>query len=220
MTLLQDLRYALRGLAKSPGFATAAALILALGIGANTAIFSVVDAIVLHPLPGVAHPGALVDVTGDTVSYPRYAAMRGETAGRFAGLAAWRQRPLHLSSGETPVRTEAEVVSANYFDVLGARPARGRFFVAADDESGEALAVLSMRLWKTRFGGDPAMLGRPVVLNGSPFTVVGVAAEGFRGTAFGLAPDVWVPIGAWPRLATGPLRDLDLHGRSWSWLSV
>ena len=218
--LMQDLRYALRALAKSPGFAAAAILILALGIGANTAIFSVIDAVVLHPLPGVARPDELVDVTGDTVSYPWYRAVSGETRGAFSGLAAWRQRPLHISSGGPPARIEAEVVSANYFDVLGARPAYGRFFVEADEPSGEALAVLGSRLWKTRFGGDPGVVGRTVVLNGAPFTIVGVAADNFRGTAFGLAPDVWVPIGAWPRLATGAFRNLDLYGRSWSWLSV
>ncbi len=220
MTALQDLRYALRGLARSPAFTAAAVLILALGIGANTAIFSVVDAVVLHPLPGVARPARLVDVTGETVSYPWYRSVREQTGGTFSGLAAWRQRPLHLSSGGAPARIDAEVVSANYFDVLGARPALGRFFVAADEASGEAIAVLGSRLWKTRFGGDPSVVGRTVVLNGAPFTVVGVAGEGFRGTAFGLAPDAWVPIGAWPRLATGAFRNLDLNGRSWSWLSV
>ena len=220
MTFGQDLRYALRGLAKNPGFTAAAVLILALGIGANTAIFSVVDAVVLHPLPGVARPGALADVTGDVVSYPWYRSVRGETSATFSGLAAWRQRPLHLSSGGPPARIESEVVSGNYFDVLGARPALGRFFAEADEESGEAVAVLGARLWKTRFGGDPGIVGRPIVLNGTPFTVVGVAADGFRGTAFGLAPDVWVPIGAWPRLATGAFRNLDLQGRSWSWLST
>ena len=220
MTLLQDLRYAVRGLAKSPGFTAAAVLILALGIGANTAIFSVVDAVVLHPLPGVARPDGLVDVTGDVLSYPRYRALRDGTAATFSGLAAWRQRPLSLSSADAPARLQGAVVSANYFDVLGARPAHGRFFVPADEESGEALAVIGDRLWKTRFGADPALVGRTIVLNGAPFTVVGVAAEGFRGTAFGLAPDVWVPIGSWPRLATGPFRSLDLQGRSWSWLSV
>ncbi len=220
MTILQDLRYAVRGLAKSPGFTFAAALILALGIGANTAIFSVVDAVVLHPLPGVTRADGLVDVTGDVLSYPRYRALRDGTAERFSGLAAWRQRALSLSSGDAPARIEGEVVSANYFDVLGARPALGRFFVPADEESGEAIAVIGARLWKGRFGADPALVGRPIVLNGAPFTVVGVAAEGFRGTAFGLAPDVWVPIGAWPRLATGAYRGLDLHGRGWSWRSA
>lgn len=218
--LLQDLRYALRALAKSPGFTAAAILILALGIGANTAIFSLVDAVVLHPLPGVARPEALVDLSGQTASYPWYRSVRDAKSSGFAGLAAWRQRAMSLAGGTAPSRIHGVVVSGNYFDVLGAVPASGRLFTTADETSGEALAVLGPALWKSRFGSDPAIAGKVIQLNGSPFTVIGVAPAGFRGTAFGVAPDLWVPIGAWPRLATGEFQTLDLERRGWGWLTI
>ena len=218
--LLQDLRFALRSLAKSPGFTAAAILILALGIGANTAIFSLMDAVVLHPLPRVARPRALVDLSGPTASYPWYRSVREATAPSFDGLAAWRQREMSLSSGGTPIRVRGVVVSGNYFDVLGVPPATGRLFTPADETSGEALVVLGQGIWKSRFGSDPAIAGKTIQLNGSPFTVVGVAPAGFRGTGFGVAPDLWVPIGAWPRLATGEFRALDLERRGWGWLTV
>ncbi len=219
-TLFQDLRFALRSLRKSPGFAAAAILILALGIGANTAIFSLLDAVVLHPLPGVSRPEALVDFSGNTVSYPWYREVREGTASSLSGLAAWRVRDMSLSGGAAAERIGGGIVSGNYFDVLGARPALGRLLAPADEQSGEPVVVLGHRLWKQRFGADPAVVGKSVPLNGAPFTVIGVAPEGFRGAAFGQSPDVWVPIGAWPRLATGRFRSLDLGARGWGWLSV
>jgi predicted permease len=219
-TLLQDVRYALRALAKSPGFTLGAILILALGIGANTAIFSLMDAVVLHPLPGVARPKALVDLSGQTVSYPWYRSVRDTNASSFEGFAAWRQRPMSLAGGAAPSQIRGVVVSGNYFDVIGARPASGRLFTAADETSGEALVVLGSGLWQARFGSDPAIAGKVIQLNGSPFTVIGVAPAGFRGTSFGMAPDLWVPIGAWPQLATGEFRTLDLERRGWGWLTV
>ncbi len=219
-TFVQDLRYAARTLARSPGFTIAAIVILALGIGANTAIFSLMDAVVLHPLPAVARPHALVDVGGQTASYPWYRSVRDATATSFEGLAAWRQREMSLSSGDAPSRVRGVVVSGNYFDVLGARPAAGRLLAPADETSGEALVVLGQGLWRSRFGSDPAIAGKTIQLNGSPFTVVGVAPAGLRGTGFGVAPDLWVPIGAWPHLATGEFRTLDLERRGWGWLTV
>ena len=217
--LLQDLRYALRTLAKSPGFTAAAILILALGIGANTALFSVVDAVVLRPLPGVARPEALVDLSGATVSYPWYRSVR-ESTPAFAGLAAWRQREMSLSGAGMAERIRGGIVSGNYFEVLGARAPLGRLFVPGDEESAEAIVVIGQKLWKTRFGSDPLIVGKPVLLNGVPFTVIGLAPEGFRGTAFGTTPELWVSIGAWPSLATGSFRSLDIHKRGWGWLTV
>jgi predicted permease len=216
---LQDLRYGLRMLARNPAFAAAAMLVLALGIGANTALFSLVDAVVLKPLPGVARPGELVDLTGGTVSYPWYRSVR-ESARGFDGLAAWRQRDLVLSVGGVTDRVLGAVVSGNFFEVLGAVPSSGRLLLPADEESGEAVAVISEKLWKTRLGSDPAVVGKTIQVNGAPFVVVGVSAQGFRGTAFGVAPDVWVTIGSWPRLATGRFMTLDLHKRGWSWLTL
>ena len=218
-TFLQDVRYALRTLAKNPAFAGAAILVLALGIGANTALFSLVDAVVLKPLPGVARPGEVVDLTGGTVSYPWYRSVR-ESARSFDGLAAWRQRELVFSTGGDAERVLGAVVSGNYFQVLGAAPSRGRLLLPTDEQSGEAVAVIGEKLWRTRLGSDPAVVGKTIRVNGAPFVVVGVAAPGFRGTAFGVAPDLWVPIGSWPRLATGRFMTLDLQQRGWSWLSV
>jgi predicted permease len=216
---LQDLRYGLRMLARNPAFSAAALLVLALGIGANTALFSLVDAVVLRPLPGVARPGELVDLTGGTVSYPWYRSVR-ESTRAFDGLAAWRQRELVFSSGGVADRVLGAVVSGNYFQVLGVSSSRGRLLLPADEESGEAVAVIGEKLWRTRLGSDPAVVGRTIQVNGAPFVVVGVAASSFRGTAFGVAPDLWVPIGSWPRLATGQFVSLDLQRRGWSWLSV
>jgi predicted permease len=219
-TFFRDLRYALRTLGRSPGFTAAAVLILALGIGANTAIFSLVDAVVLHPLPGVARPEALVDLSGPTLSYPSYRSLRDATAGSLDGLASWRERSMSLSVGAVAERIRGAIVSGNYFDLLGARAASGRLLAPADEDSGEANVVLAARLWKNRFGSDPAIVGKAIRLNGAPFTVIGVAPEGFRGTAFGEAPDLWVSIGAWPQLATGQFQRLDLQRRGWGWLSA
>ncbi len=147
-------------------------------------------------------------------------AARRDDGESFDGLAAWRERSMSLSVGAVAERIRGGIVSGNYFEVLGARAASGRLLAPADEESGEALVVLGQRLWRSRFGSDPAIVGKAIRLNGAPFTVVGVAPEGFRGTAFGGAPDLWVPIGAWPRLATGQFQRLDLQKRGWGWLSV
>jgi putative ABC transport system permease protein len=217
--MMLDIRQALRSLFRSPGFTACAILILALGIGANTAIFSLVDAVLLSPLPAVGAPGELVDLRGDSLPYPVYQDLAEGSRG-VARLAAWSPRSMTLAAGGEPGMIGGLVVSANYFDVLGVRPASGRFFRPADESPGEAVAVLDNGLWKSRFGADPAIVGRTIRLNGVPFTVAGVAPEGFRGTGFGVFPDVWVTIGAWPRLVTGPMAKLDLHSRNWGWLSV
>ena len=217
--MIQDLRHAFRSLSRSPGFTLCAILILALGIGANTAIFSLVDAVLLQPLPAVGAPEELVDLKGETIPYPVYQSLAEDARG-VARLAAWSPRSMTLSAGANPAMIGGLVVSANYFDVLGVRPAAGRFFRTADESSGEAVVVLDNGLWKSRFGADPAILGRTIRLNGVPFTVAGIAPEGFRGTGFGVFPDVWVTIGAWPRLVTGPMARMDMHSRNWGWLRV
>jgi len=160
-----------------------------------------------------------VDLTGGTVSYPWYQSVR-ESSRAFDGLAGWRQRELVLSNGGVAERVLGAVVSGNYFQVLGAAPSRGRLLLPADETSGEAVTVIGEKLWRSRLGSDPAVVGKTIQVNGAPFVVVGVAANGFRGTAFGVAPDLWIPIGSWPRLATGRFASLDLQKRGWSWLSV
>jgi len=217
--LWSDVRFALRSLRRSPAFAAMAIAILAVGIGANTAIYSLIDAILLRPLPAVAEPGRLVDLTGDSVALPVYETLRDE-ARTTAALAAQSDRSMSLLHGGVARMASGLVVSDNYFDVLRVRPALGRFFRAGENDSAEAVAVLGHGLWKGRFGGDPSVVGRPVVLNGVAVTVIGVAPPGFRGETFGVFPDLWVSLGTWPRLRTGPLATLDMKSRNWGWLSV
>lgn len=208
-TLLQDLRYGVRALLKSPGFAVTAVLTIALGIGAITTIFALVNALLLRPLP-VAEPGRLVQVEelrrgGDrssTYSHPRYAELRDGSGGVLAGLAAQGLSDMALRAGRQAEAVTGVYASGSYFGVLGIRPQAGRFFGAEEDRPGspDAVAVISEHLWRTRFGGERSAVGRTIHLNGQPLTVVGVAPRGFGGTFVGVQADVWVPIAMYPRL--------------------
>jgi predicted permease len=202
MTLLRDLRFAARMLRKSPAFTVVAVLSLALGIGANTAIFSVAGA-VLSNSPQVKEPSRLFDVRGESAederfatSYPAYREMRdGNTV--LEGLLCWGELPLSLGTGGgQSEQAFGMIVSANYFDVLGVAPERGRFFSPEEEaEPGaHAVAVLSHAAWERRFGADPSVVGQNVRLNGQQFTVVGVAPKGFTSTFPFFAPDVFVPV--------------------------
>src|SRR5450755_1925314 len=182
-TTISDSRYALRGFAKTPLFTAAALAVIALGIGLNTAAFSLFDAIVLHPLPGVRRTSELVDIHARGFDYPSYTDLRDGTT-VFSGVAAWSSRWLSLSAAGSAERVNGVVVSANYFSVLETPPAAGRFFLPAEANSGETVAVLSHALWQRRFGGSPSAIGGAVVLNGTPFHVIGVAAASFRGVGF------------------------------------
>ena len=202
--LSQHVRYGVRALARSPVFALVAVCSVAIGTGATTGIVTLVDTMLLRPPPGVGHAERLVvvgrtqDGKGfDNFSYPAFAAYR--TARSLSGLAALEIAPqtvsLSGSGGGEPMHVST--VSGNLFGVLEARTALGRFF--ASDEDGapgqKPVLVLSYAYWRRRFGADPSILGRPLVLNGAPFTVVGVAAEGFQGP-FAATPDAWVPLAA------------------------
>jgi len=201
--LVQDLRFGFRMLVKNPAFALIAISTLALGIGANTAVFSFVNALLLRPLAGVAEPDRLVMVgrqyrdknyLSDS-SYPDYLDYRaGITA--TSGLAAASVTAFHLSTGSETERVQGELVSSNYFDVLGVTPAKGRLITASDerDEAADSLAVVSFRLWQRRFAGDPNVIGSRIKLNGHDFTLIGVAGEAFAGIRIGTPRDVWVPI--------------------------
>jgi predicted permease len=227
--LLLDVRYSLRMLRRAPAFTAVAVITLALGIGANTAIFSVVDAVLLRPL-AVADPERLVAIyrgssgASGAFSYPEYLEYR-EAAHVFSGLAAWGSgNRLWFRNGGDLERATAQLVSGNFFDVLGVRAAVGRTFVAGEDPPAglHPVAVISDAFWRQRFGADPHVPGRPVTLNGQAFTVIGVMPRGFVGLDPGSSPDVWVPIAAlqvlepdwayrerqelWIRL-TGRLRD-------------
>src|SRR5918998_4385755 len=201
MSILQDLRFALRRLAKSPGFTLVAVVSLALGVGANAAIFSLVNAVLLRPLP-VSEPGRLVSVSllgkDDSMqafSYPTYKDFRDRNQ-VLSGLFVERLAPMSLSRGAGNERIWGYLVSENYFEVLGVGAARGRTFTSADDGAPltAPLAVLSHDCWRRRFGSDPDLVGRDVQLNGHPFRVVGITPEGFAGTEIIYTPEVWIPM--------------------------
>ncbi len=206
---LDDLRwdtgYAARLLRRNPLFALTAALSLAIGIGANTTIFSVANALLFAKPIGVVEADRIVDIGGTLegfgafgqVSYPNYVDVRQRVTTLDAVYAYHPvPQPMSLGSSQGAERISGTYVTTNYFTVLGVRPAAGRLFGDGDSDRAGAspIVVLSFRLWMRRFSGDPALVGRPLTINGQLLTVVGVAAEGFRGTSI-LAPDAWLPVG-------------------------
>ena len=201
-TLLQDLRFGLRTLLKRPGFAAVAVLTLALGIGANTAIFSVVNAVLLRPLP-FKDADALVAVfettqnnPRDYISVPNLQDYREQTKS-FEEFTTFVPQSINLTGAGEPDRLIGGFVTSSFFKVFGVQPDRGRAFLPQEDaEGGGLVAVLNYDAWKRRFGGDPGIIGKTLTLNGEPFTVVGVMPEDFR---FPLAEvEVWMPAQKWP----------------------
>jgi macrolide transport system ATP-binding/permease protein len=196
--LRRDVAYALRVLARSPGFTLVAVISLALGIGVNALIYSVVNAIVLRPLP-VSHPNQLVFLENSRFqggqSFPAYREVRDHNQ-VFAGTIGYRtvQLELDLSSGAS--RTWGYLATGNYFDVLGVKPRLGRVFHAEDDLAPGAspYAVLSYASWQSRFGGDLGIVGKTIRINRQPYTVIGVAPRDFHGTEVFYWPEVWVPM--------------------------
>src|SRR5215813_9710323 len=201
-TLWQDIRFGFRVLFKSPAFTVVAALSLALGIGANTAVFSVINASLLKPLP-VEEPRQLISVfTTDAknpgnhpVSHLNFQDYRDQNQ-VFSGLLAYTFTALSITRGEKTEPVFGLVVSGNYFDVLGVKASLGRTFLPEEDKTPGAypVVVLSHDLWQRSFGGDPNLVGKTVSLNRHDFTVVGIAPEGFTGTDLGPGPDLWVPM--------------------------
>ncbi|MFN2566418.1 MAG: ABC transporter permease, partial [Gemmatimonadaceae bacterium] len=202
-TLLQDLRYALRQLVRSPGFTLVAVLTLALGIGANTAVFTMAEAVLARPLPGVRRAETLywlapVSMRGGralTMSYPDYVDYR-DRSGVFAELAAYEGTQFSLSSGGEPERVRGQIVSGNFFSALGTPMRLGRGLAAEDDRAPGAhpVVVISHDLWQRRFEGDPTVIGRKLVVNGAPFTIVGVTPERFNGPSHSEPNHLWMPI--------------------------
>jgi predicted permease len=224
-TLLKDLRFGARALRNSPGFTLVAVVSLAVGIGANTTIFSLVNAALLRPLPGVREEARVVDLNrtrpdGDgfaQVSYPDYEYFR-DHARSFEGLAAYTLLPLDVSAGGDAERLHGLLVSSNYFEVTGARPARGRFLLPEEDRDGAApAAVISHSLWRDRLGSAEDAVGKQLAINGHRFTIVGVAPEGFKAPFVYLSPDVFVPLHAQAQAMPG--RDM-LNDRAAGWLGV
>ena len=216
-TLLADLRYGLRMLAKNSGFSVVAVLTLALGIGANTAIFSLLDQVLLRSLP-VVEPDRLIilsdaeqrggwstsDNSEMVYSYPHYKEVRDQVP-LFDGVIARAGVQLSASTAGTSERAQGEIVTGNFFPVLGVRPALGRLLDAGDDgvPGASPVAVLSYGYWSRRFGANPDVVGQKIILNNYPFTVVGVAARGFDGVLKGQNADVFVPIAMKRELTPG-----------------
>jgi predicted permease len=219
---MQDLRYGLRMLRKNPGFAAVAVLSLALGIGANTTIFTVVNAILLSALPVRDLPRLVEMDTVDSktlvtqaraeklqVSYPNFQDYRRDNQ-VFTGLAAFMPTAVTWSGGAEPRQLQSELVSANYFEVLGIRPARGRFFMPDEDTkpNGNDVAVLSYALWANKLGSDPGIIGKPLIFNARPYTVIGIAPRGFRGTVtFFSSEQVWIPTSMKDQVLGGKAKD-------------
>jgi predicted permease len=206
--LMRDLRYGLRSLRQSPGFALTAILTLALGVGANTAVFSVMNAVLLRSLP-VADPQRVVylrtsntpNKTGtiswtETFSYPVYLALREERRvfGDVIAVGALSVNKVNVRVGAEPEQAEADMVSGNFFSGLGVQLTRGRGFTAEDEARNAAAMVISYNYWTRRFTRDPGVLGKTVWVKGVPFTIVGVAAKGFEGTEPGRSTDFWIPL--------------------------
>lgn len=217
--LLQNLRYALRMLRKNPGFTVVAVITLALGIAANTTIFSWINATLLDPIPGVSRSSEMVAVEmghAGSFSYPDFLDLRDHN-NSFGGLTAFAFAPASLTGDGKPERIWATLVSANYFDVLGVKPALGRGFLPGEDKSlgGAPVAVISDRLWRLRFGGDPAIVGKTIHLNTHPVTIVGVTPPVFQGSTSGLRFDLWVPMTFAQNLAESGNELLESRGETW-----
>lgn len=205
---IRDLRLAGRTLRRNPAFTVTALLCLGIGIGANAAVFSLVNALVLRP-PAVQDPARVMRLYpgGERASYPAFRFFEGHNS-VFSGLAAEATVELNFSRGQAPQRIYGALVSANYFSVLGVDAALGRTFLPEEDSSPGAhpVAVLSHRFWRSAWGGDPNAVGRTLILNNNPLTIVGVAPQGFAGSSAVLTPQVWIPAMMQPQLWPGPDR--------------
>ncbi|PYP43485.1 MAG: permease, partial [Gemmatimonadetes bacterium] len=229
---MSDLRYALRTLRASPGLTLTATLTLGLGIGATTTIFTWADALVLHPFPLVHEPARLVWVRlrgpsgalENVVSYPDYLDWREQARSFEGGLVATRIDAFGLrqpGQGSQAERVWGMLVSANYFDVLGVRPLLGRGFAPEDASRpvGAPVVVISDALWRRRFGADPGIVGKEILLNNHSLTLIGVAPARFRGTTAALGFDLWTPLtmqpvlGAYSKLESRRERWLEVFGR-------
>src|SRR5215217_2847981 len=195
--LLQDLRYGLRVLLQSPAFTVVAIISLGLGIGLNTAIFSIVNALLIRPLPVIKQQDRLVWLRAP-ISYPDYLDYRNQ-AQSFDGMSAITgTAEFSLIQGSEPELVKGEYVTENYFDSLGVGALMGRVFVDADAQT--PVVVLSEHLWRTRFASDSTIIGRQISLNRFGFTVIGVTPENFIGTEVGLNRELWLPLSMQPVL--------------------
>jgi predicted permease len=221
----QDVRYSLRMIAKAPGYAAIAVLTLALGIGANTTIFSWINSTLLNPIPGLASPNEVVALSLGRgtdnpfpFTYPDFESMRdGQQS--FVGITAANIAPMSLTGKGKPERVWGMVASANYFDLLGVRPILGRGFLPEEDTKpgGAPVAVISYRLWQTHFGANPDIVGQTLEINQHPYTIVGVTPAVFQGSQTGLRSEIWIPIMMEEQLM--PQGDL-IHDHHYFWLTA
>ena len=196
----QDLKYGLRMLVKSPGFSLVAILSLALGIGANTAIFSLINAVLLRPVP-VTDPQTLVLVsTTDQrnpgnlpLSHLNFKDLRAQNA-VFTDMASLTFNQVNYSHGEGSEQIPVQIVTANFFSLVGAEPAMGRGFRPDEEAQAAPVAVVSHGFWERSLGSDPAAVGKTVTLNRTPYTIVGVTPRTFTGVLLGGGPSVWLPM--------------------------
>ena len=223
--ITQDIRYGWRLMVRKPAFTAVAVLTLGLGIGANVTIYSWAESWIRHPLHGVAHFDRIVTMYGSTpsranlpLSYLDFADYHAQRPDGVEDMIAYSMMSLNLRTDQDPVRVWGQIVTGNYFDMLGVRASLGRTFTREDDRTPDRdpVVVLSYGFWQRRFAGDPAIVGRTIVLNGHPFTVIGVAAEEFRGNEWPLALDVWVPMMMKQTLLGGA----PLSSRGVSWLQT
>ncbi|HEY6783619.1 MAG TPA: ABC transporter permease, partial [Gemmatimonadales bacterium] len=198
-SLLSDIRYAFRSLLKSPGFTLTVIVTLALGIGANTAIFSALYGVLFRPLPyphqeRLAILGFRDSHQARNVTYPQFQFFR-DNALEFEALAVSTGQGVNLFAGSTAQHLQMVRVSADYFKVLGLAPALGRSFSSDEDQlAGPNVAIISHEIWQSALGGAPGIVGQPIQIDGSPYTVVGVMPAGFR-DPWGNRIDVWSTVG-------------------------
>ncbi|HEX7184295.1 MAG TPA: ABC transporter permease [Thermoanaerobaculia bacterium] len=220
-TFFQDLRYSLRLLAKSPGFTAIAVLTLAIGLGANTTVFSWIQSMLLEPLQGVPDQDRIRIITGmsrsgdmRSMSVPDIRDIQKMDAP--LSVVAYQMTSLNLTGGERPERVWASVVTGNVFDVLEVRPVLGRAFRPEEDAAPNAypVTVLSHAFWKRRFEGDPKIIGRTIQLNGHAYTVIGVAPPDYLGEQIAMQMDLWIPIAMQEQIIAGGSR-LEERGHHW-----
>jgi macrolide transport system ATP-binding/permease protein len=216
--LWQDLRYGARMLSKQPGFTAVVTLMLALGIGVNATVFSVINSTLFRPLP-VDDTEGLVFV-GQAASYPEYEDYL-QQSNCFTGLAAYALKPLALSDGDQTKQVFGEVVTGNYFSVLKIQAAIGRVFSQEEDHlAAPPVIVVSHNFWTRRLNADPAPVGKPLTLNGQIFTVVGVAPPAFTGTWPGISTDLWMPMTLWAQASRELYRLNRPNGYNAHWLLI
>ena len=216
---LQDIRFAARLLRKNPGFTLVAVLTLALGIGANTAIFTLADSLLSRPLPGIEKPDelfAMYTADGGGAGVSAYADYRdfAEQLDTVAGLAAYKPRQANVSNDGVSEQVSSMMVTGSYFDVLGVAATLGRVIEPADDiePDGHPLAVISYGMWQSRFAGAADALGKELRVNGRAFTIIGVTPRGFRGTWLESGPDIFVPMAMQPHMMPGNGNLLERRG--------